>query len=326
MKALYCQAYCEPDDLVYGDLPPPEIGANDVRIAVRAAALNFPDLLMIQGKYQYKSPFPFAPGMECAGEIVEVGPEVTDLSPGDRVAAHPWRGCLAEQVAAPADLVHKLPEEMDDVTAAGFCLTHGTVYHALHDRGALKPGETLLVLGAAGGVGINACTFGKQLGARVIAAASGPEKLELARAHGADEVIDYTREDLRDRVKALTENRGVDVIFDPVGGDATDQAMRCLAFDGRLLIIGFAGGRIADLRSNYVLIKCLQIVGVAFQRFTRLAPQQSKANMQAMFELWQDDKLKPLIGATYPLAEGARALNDMAARRATGKLVVTVDQ
>ncbi len=324
MQALLCREYCAPEDLQLGDIDRPVLNDDGMRIRVHAAALNFPDFLMIQGKYQYKPPFPFAPGMECAGEVIEVGRGVSDFKPGDRVACHPWSGCLAEEVVTPADFAHPLPDQMEFETAAGFCLTHGTVYHALVDRADLKVGESLLVLGAAGGVGLNACTMGKALGAQVIAAASTADKLALAEEHGADHLLNYRDNILRDQVKTWTAGKGADVIFDPVGGDMTDQAMRAINWNGRLLIIGFAAGRIADIPSNHVLIKGVQVIGVAFQRFSRLEPKKAKKNMKALFQLWQEGKLKPFNGAIYDFADGGRAIADMAARKAQGKLVVRV--
>lgn len=325
MKAMICRAYGEPASLEYGDLPAPPIGPDDVRIAVRAAGVNFPDILVVQGKYQFKTPFPFAPGMECAGEVIEAGGNVTDLKPGDRVAAHPWNGCFAEQVVASATTVFKLPDGVDFTTAAACPVTYGTVYHALIDRGELRADETLLVLGAAGGVGLNAVEMAKLLGARVIAAAGSAEKLALCRDYGADETVNYTDGPLRDRVKALTGGRGADVIFDAVGGDMTDAAMRCINWQGRLLIIGFAGGRIARVPANLALLKGVALVGVAYQSFANRDPAASRANMATLFDWIAAGKLRPHVSMRFPLSQAAEAMHAIAERRSTGKVVLEID-
>lgn len=324
MKAIVCRRYGPPDTLELTDLPAPVPVRGEVRIAVQAAALNFPDLLMIEGKYQHKSDFPFSPGMECAGEIVEVGAGVTGLTVGQRVAAHPWRNCFAEEVVASADVVFPIPDEMDFVTAAGFPVVYGTVYHALADRGHLGEGETLLVLGAAGGVGLAAVEVGAQLGARVIAAAGGPEKLALASQYGANETIDYRHGRLRDHVRALTDGRGADVIFDPVGGDMTDEAIRCINWRGRILIIGFAAGRIASLPANLPLMKGAEVVGVAYHGFFDREPKRGRENIATMMDWFKAGRLRPHQSLTYPLSDTVAALTAMAERRSTGKVVIEV--
>ena len=327
MKAVLCRAYGTPENLEIGELAEPVPGPAEVRVAVRAVGLNFPDLLMLAGRYQYKSAFPFAPGMECVGEVAEVGARVEHLRPGMRVIAHPWRGCLAEQVVAPADVVFAVPEAMADDVAAGFALAHGTVYHALVDRARLKAGETLLVLGAAGGVGLAAVTLGRYLGADVIAAAGSAEKLAIAGDHGVHHTIDYSdsTSELRHRVKALSQGRGADVIFDAVGGEMSDQAIRAINWNGRLLIVGFASGRIAALPSNHVLIKEVEIVGVGYHRFCSEQPAQAQANMARLFELYEAGALKPHVSTTYAMAEAASALTALATRRTTGKVVVRIE-
>ena len=229
-------------------------GKGEVKIAVHAAGLNFPDTLMVAGKYQVKPPFPFSPGMECAGVVTAVGDEVTEVKPGDRVMATPGNGGMAEEVIAPADSVFRIPDRMSFEQAAGFPVTYGTVYYALVDRAQLKPGEVLLVNGAAGGVGSNAVEIGKILGAKIIATAGSSEKLEVAKRLGAEEGINYSKESIKDRMKALTNGRGADVIFDPVGGDVFDESLRSIAMDGRLLVIGFASGRIPAVPANVVLL------------------------------------------------------------------------
>lgn len=324
MKAIVCERYCQPEELVLGDLPTPAIGPDEVLIEVHAAALNFPDLLMIEGKYQYKSAFPFAPGVECAGVIRELGSNVERLEAGQRVAAHPWRNCFAEQVAAPAHEVFPIPESMDFSTAAGFPIVYGTVYHALSDRGRLAEGETLLVLGAAGGVGLAAVEMGKRMGASVIAAAGGPEKLAVAREYGADHLVDYREGQLRDHVRELTDGRGADVTFDPVGGDMTDEAIHCINWRGRILIVGFAAGRIASLPANLPLLKGAEIIGVAYHRFFIVEPERGHANMMQLMQWYDEGAFRPHHSIVQPLAEAPAALRAMAERRSTGKIILNV--
>jgi NADPH2:quinone reductase len=324
MKAIVCDRYCEPEDLRLGDLPEPELGDDEVLIDVHAAALNFPDLLMIQGKYQYKSDFPFAPGVECAGTVARVGANVTSLEPGQRVAAHPWRHCLAEKVTAPHHEVFAIPDNMDFITAAGFPIVYGTVYHALADRGRLAAGETLLVLGAAGGVGLAAVEMGKRMGATVIAAAGGTDKLDLCRTYGADHLVDYRQGRLRDHVRDLTDGKGADVIFDPVGGDMTDESVRCVNWRGRILIVGFAAGRIASVPANLPLMKGAEIIGVAYHRFFIMEPERGHANMTELLKWQEQGAFRPHHSMVLPLAETPAALRAMAERRSTGKIVLTV--
>jgi NADPH2:quinone reductase len=260
--------------------------------------------------------------MECAGEVLEVGAEVTGFRPGDRVAAHPSRHCLAEQVVAPASVTHLMPPGMDFATGAALTIGYGTAHHALTDRAGLRPGDTLLVLGAAGGVGLCAVELGHQLGATVIAAAGGPEKLALTRRYGADHTVDYRAEDLREAVRAATGGRGADVVFDAVGGDMTDRAMRCLAWDARLLIVGFAGGRIADIPSNHVLIKGAQVIGVAFGSLSRREPATAGRHIEAAMRLWRAGRIRPKIGLRLPFEEAIRGFQALAGREAVGKVVV----
>ena len=325
MKALLCHEYGPPESLRLEETEPPALSSpTSVRIAVSRVALNFPDLLMIEGKYQYRASFPFAPGMECAGRIVEVGPEVTAFSLGDRVAAHPWVGCLAEEVVADEADVFRGPDTMDDDVAAALPIAGGTVWHALVDRGEIQAGETALIPGAAGGVGLPAIEVAKARGARVIAAARGADKLALARTRGADEAIDYEAESLVDRVRELTDGKGADLVFDAVGGDYTDQAMRAINWRGRLLVIGFAAGRIARIPANRVLLKGCSIVGVAYQAFRYHDPAAARANMESLFKAWNAGWHRPHISHRFPLAETAEALRAMAERRATGKIVIEV--
>ncbi len=326
MKTVLCKAFGEPSGLVVEEVDPPPVGRGDVRIRVRAAGVNFPDLLMIRGQYQVKPPLPFAPGPETAGEVLEVGPEVEGIAPGDRVmATHPWGG-YAEQVVTRAAAVTPIGESLSYVEAAAFQLTYGTSYHALVDRAGLAPGETLLVTGASGGVGLTAVELGKVLGATVIAAAGGADKLEVAKRYGADHVIDYRSEGLRDRVKELTGGRGVDVVYDPVGGDVFDQAVRCMEWNGRFLIIGFAAGRIPEFRTNLALIKGFSLVGVYWGSFAARDPERNRANFAALMRWHAEGKVRPLVSATYPLARASEALVALAERRSVGKLVITMDE
>ena len=322
MKAVLCRQYGPPEMLDWADTGEPPMTADGVRIAVKAAALNFPDLLAIEGKYQWKVDFPFSPGFECAGEVLEVGPEVEGIAVGQRVAAHPWRNCLAEQVVAPADIVFPIPDTMDFPTAAGFTIVYGTVHHALIDRGRLQEGETLLVLGAAGGVGLAAVELGKRLGATVIAAAGGAEKLALCEEYGADHGIDYREGRLRDAVKELTGGRGADVIFDPVGGDMTDEAVRCINWRGRILIIGFAAGRIAQTAANLTLLKGSEIVGVAYHGFFNREPELGRRNMADLMARFACGELKPHHSITLPMSQAVDALRAIAERRSTGKVIL----
>ena len=266
MKALLCDSLAGLDAVRLGDLPEPVAGAGEVAIDVACAALNFPDLLMPAGRYQFRPDLPFALGMECAGTVAALGPGVEGLAVGQRGAADPWHGCFAERVVAPAALVFPVPDAMDFATAAAFTIAYGTVHHALVDRGRLAAGESVLVLGAAGGIGLPALEVTRHRGARAVAAAGGPDRLELATAHGADGLVDYRTEDLRDAVLALTGGDGVDIVFDSVGGDFTRPAMRTLRWGGRLLILGFAAGGIPRLPANHLLFKGIVAAGWAYPR------------------------------------------------------------
>jgi NADPH2:quinone reductase len=324
MKAIVCDAFGPPSDLVLRDVANPETGPASVKIAVAAAGLNFPDVLIVQGKYQVKPAFPFSPGAEVAGTVIETGEQVRDVRPGDRVMAVCTTGGFAEYVVTPEASVFKIPDGMSFESAAAFPLTYGTTYHALVDRGQLRPGETLLVTGAGGGVGIAAVQLGAALGARVIAAAGSSEKLEAAVAAGAHATIDYTTEALAARIKALTGDAGADVVYDAVGGDVFDAALRGIAWGGRLLVIGFASGRIPDIPANRLLLKSCSAVGVYWGAFVARDPAANRANFERLFELVAAGKLQPSIGARYPLAEAARAIEDLEHRKIVGKAVVTV--
>ncbi|TBU72349.1 NADPH:quinone oxidoreductase [Pseudomonas daroniae] len=324
MKALLCKAFGPDGTLVLEDIDSPYPKGNEVLIEVQAAGVNFPDTLIIEGKYQFKPPLPFAPGGEVAGVISAVGDKVTHLQAGDRVMALTGWGGFAEQVAVPAYNVLPMPDSMDFVSAAAFGMTYGTSMHALKHRAGLLAGETLLVLGASGGVGLAAIEIGKAMGARVIAAASSAAKLEIAKQAGADELIDYGTQNLKEEVKRLTNGQGADVIVDPVGGDLFDQAARSIAWNGRLLVVGFASGRIPELPVNLMLLKGAAVVGVFWGAFAQRQPAENAANFGQLFAWHAEGKVKPLVSQTYPLERAGEAITALSERRAVGKLVIQV--
>jgi NADPH:quinone reductase len=323
MKAVLCKELGPPEKLVVEQVPSPRPGKGQVVVSVKAAGVNFPDTLIIQGKYQFKPELPFSPGGEVAGVIKEVGEGVTRLKPGDRVIAASTYGGFAEEMAADADKVIVMPDAMEFVPASAFVLTYGTSYHALKDRAQLQSGETLLVLGASGGVGLAAVQIGKAIGARVIAAASSDAKLQVCRENGADELINYASEDLRSRVKAITAGRGVDVVYDPVGGPYSEPALRDMAWKGRFLVVGFAAGDIPKVPLNLPLLKGCSIVGVFWGAFTRTEPDNNRRNNEELMQLYLAGKIKPHIHATYPLERAAEALNEVLYKRVSGKVVLT---
>jgi NADPH2:quinone reductase len=288
--------------------------------------VNFPDTLIIQGKYQSKPPFPFIPGGEVAGIVKEVGEGVDHVKLGDRVIAFTGVGGFAEEVVTDAPGLISMPRSMNFATASAFVMIYGTSYHALKDRAQLKPGETLLVLGASGGVGLAAVEIGKVLGARVIAAASSDEKLEVCKLHGADEVINYAREDLKERIKRLTGGKGVDVAFDPVGGDYSEPVLRSMAWGGRFLVIGFAAGDIPRIPLNLPLLKVYSIVGVFWGSFMERNPEHGRENLHVLLTWFSEGKLKPHISATYQLEHVADALNDLMQRKVMGKAVLVTSE
>jgi NADPH2:quinone reductase len=324
MKAILCKSYGPPESLVIEDVPSPAPGADQVVVSVKAASVNFPDVLIIQNKYQLKPPLPFSPGSELAGVVKSVGERVTRAKPGDAVFAVTGYGAFAEEVVVDAARLIPVPTGMTFEQAAAFGLTYGTSMHALADRGALAAGETLLVLGAAGGVGIAAIEIGKALGARVIACASADDKLAVCRAHGADATINYAGEDLRERIKALTDGKGPDVIYDPVGGPYTEPALRSIAWRGRLLVVGFAAGDIPKLPLNLTLLKGCAIVGVFWGDFSRREPDNFAGEMRRLAVWFAEGRLKPHISATFPLDRAPEALKMMAARQVIGKVVLTM--
>jgi NADPH2:quinone reductase len=324
MKAVLCKQYGPPESLAFEELPSPRPGPGEVVVAVKAASVNFPDVLIIQNRYQFKPPLPFSPGSELAGVVKDVGPEVSGWKAGDKVMAFTTYGAFAEEAKTEAARLVPLPEGMDFVTGAAFLLTYGTFDHALRDRGGLKAGETLLVLGAAGGVGLAAIQIARALGARVIACASSEDKLAVCRAEGADFTINYESEDLRERVKALTDGRGVDVVYDAVGGAYTEPAFRSLAWRGRLLVVGFAAGEIPKLPLNLPLLKGAAVVGVFWGDFARREPRAFAESVRQLGSWFREGKLRPHVSQTFPLEEAAEALNLMAARQVKGKVVLTV--
>jgi NADPH2:quinone reductase len=324
MKAVLCKSYGPPENLVIEEVEPLKAGKGQAVIDVKACSVNFPDTLIIQGKYQFKPPLPFSPGSEVAGVVKEVGEGVTRVRVGDRVIAFIGWGGFAEEVVTDAARLVLMPDGMDFVTGAALIMIYGTSMYALADRAELKAGETLLVLGAAGGVGLAAVELGKLMGARVIAAASTDEKLAICKQYGADEVINYSTEDLRERIKALTKGRGVDVIFDPVGGDYSEPALRSIAWKGRHLVIGFAAGQIPRISLNLTLLKGCSIVGVFWGAFTEREPRRHEEHLRSLLRWFTEGKLKPHISATYPLAQAAQALNEMMKRQVRGKVVLVI--
>lgn len=323
MKAVLCKQFGPPESLVVEDVPSPVPGKGEVVVSMRAASLNFPDVLIIQNKYQFKPDLPFSPGSELAGVVKSVGEGVTAFKPGDKVIAYATYGAFAEEVKLEANRLLPLPEGMDFPSGAAFLLTYGTSDHALRDRAQLKAGETLLVLGASGGVGLAAIEIGKALGAKVIACASSADKLEVCRQHGADELINYATEDLRERIKGITGGKGVDVVYDAVGGPYTEPALRSTAWRGRVLVVGFAAGDIPKIPLNLVLLKGCSIVGVFWGDFTRREPKAFAQSLAQLGAWYREGKLKPHVSQTFPLEKAVDALQLMAGRKVKGKVVLT---
>ena len=325
MKAIFCNKLGGTENLAYVDTVSPRPGPNDVLIKVKAAGLNFADTLQIAGKYQSKLEPPFIPGMEVAGEILEIGQGVNrPLNVGQRVMAFMrGGGAFAEEVLVDSEWLVPVPDEMDDIIAAGFPTVYGTSNFALKHRGNLQAGETLLVLGAAGGVGLTAVELGKTMGANVIAAAGGSEKCKVAIDHGADFAIDYKSESIRDRVKELTDNRGADVVYDAVGGDAFDQAIRAVNWEARMLIIGFAAGRIQQIPANLILVKNISVVGVVYGAQTERDPSYGASFVQEAADLFRQGRVKPHIGKTFPLSQAAKAMDALLSRSYAGKIILT---
>ncbi|SDK71959.1 NADPH:quinone oxidoreductase family protein [Microbulbifer yueqingensis] len=324
MRALICREYGPVESLVIEDHEPPALRDNEVMVDVRAAGINFPDVLVIAGKYQVKPPLPFIPGGECAGVVSAVGSEVSRFAVGDKVIAMPGMSAFAEQVSVSQDLLVPMPDNLSFEQAAGFCITYATSYYALKQRAALSAGETLVVLGAAGGVGVTAIQLGKALGARVIACASSREKLDFCREAGADEVIDYSHENLKERIKELTGGKGADVILDPVGGDYTEQAYRSIAWSGRYLVIGFASGDIPHLPLNLPLLKAGDIMGIFWGSWAQRDPEANLQNFADLLRMVAEGRLNPMATEIYRLDEFRDAFAAITERRARGKVILTI--
>ena len=324
MRAVLCRSYGPAENLTLESTDDPIPQADELLVAIHAAGLNFPDNLQIQGQYQKQPPFPFIPGSEIAGVVEAVGADVSGFAVGDRVMAQIGNGGLAEKAVADPFLTYRLPDSMPMLEAAGFQMIYGTSYHALKQRANLQAGETLLVLGAAGGVGLAAVELGKVMGARVIAAASSEEKLAIAKDAGADELINYHETSLKDQVKALTDGKGADVIYDPVGGELFDQCTRCINWKGRILVVGFASGTIPRYPTNLALLKGCQLVGVFWGNFRDNEPDENRRNFDELFQFYTEGKIKPLISQQFALDQWVAAMTVLRERRAVGKVVIAV--
>jgi NADPH2:quinone reductase len=323
MKALVCEAYGPVENLVYRDLPDPVPGAGEILVAVRAIGVNFPDGLLVEGKYQARPSCPFVPGSEVSGDVIALGAGVDRFQVGDRVLSLTTSfGAYAEKIVLPAAVANKLPAFMDYEQGAALLAATGTAHHALRQRGRLQAGETLVVLGAAGGTGVAAVQIGKAIGARVIAVCSTDAKIAFAKAQGADDGINYSREDLNQAIKTLTDGRGADVVYDAVGGDAFDACSRAMAWDGRLLIVGFASGRIPTLPVNLTLVKGYAVIGVFWGAFTEKEPAAHAANMRELFGWVESGQVRPVIDAVFPLADGIAAIKKVTGRDVMGKVIV----
>ncbi len=324
MRAVLCKALGEPDGLVVEDCPRPAMIERGVRIRVRAAALNFADSLMIKGTYQVKRMPPFVPGLEAAGEVIETAPGVTRFHAGDRVMALTSAGAFAEEAVADERATFRIPDKMDFAAAAGFPIVYGTSYFALADRARLKSGEILVVHGAAGGVGLAAVEIGHRMGASVIAVAGGEDKLKLARTHGADHAIDHRAEDIRERIKALTNGRGADVVFDPVGGGAFEASLRSTAPDGRIVVVGFASGEVPEIPANILLVKNLTVIGLYWGAYRDIRPEDFARQFDVLFGWWKEGALKPHASHTFPLGDVRDAFAALLSRRSAGKVVLVM--
>ena len=326
MKAVVCSSYGPPENLKIEEIDEPELSDDQALVEIYAASLNFPDGLQIQGKYQFQPPMPFTPGSEVAGKIRKVGAELKGFSVGDRVMATPGIGGLAQLAAVKSESLRKIPDNMDFKTAASFAMVYTTSYYALKQRAKLESGETLLVLGSSGGVGLTAVELGKLMGAKVIAAASSNDKLEFVKQLKPDYLVNYNECDLKESVKDLTEGRGADVIYDPVGGDLFDQCCRCINWNGRLLVIGFTSGRIPSYKANLALLKGSAMIGVFLGRFRKEEPAAYEQNFKELLDMYRTGKLNPIVTKSFSLEEYADAFNIFTKRKAMGKVTLEIKQ
>lgn len=324
MRALICEKFAPYHEHQIQQVSPPDMQPTHVRLAIKAAGVNFPDMLMIQGQYQIKPPFPFIAGAECAGIITEIGDQVREFKVGDRVASLPGTGCFAEEAVVPANSLIKISDKMPFTQAAGFIMVYGTTYHALKQRARLKAGETLLVLGAAGGVGLSAVELGAAMGANVIAAASHKDKLAICQQYGARHIINYSTEDLKARAKELTDG-GADIVYDPVGDKYSEPALRAMAWQGRYLVIGFAAGDIPRIALNLILLKSLDVRGVHWGAWVARAPDVHAKNMRELMAMYETGTLRPHVSHTYSLENFTQAFTALKERRVIGKVILTMD-
>ena len=326
MKAIVCKTYGPPENLVLEEIDDPVASENEAVVQIYSASLNFPDGLQIQGKYQFQPPMPFTPGSEVGGVITSVGAGIQGFAVGDRVMATPGIGGLAEQVAVKTDGLRKIPDSMDFKTAAGFAMIYTTSYYALKQRAQLQPGETLLVLGASGGVGLAAVELGKLMGAKVIAAASSDEKLDFVNRLNPDALLNYGDGELKERVKELTGGAGADVIYDPIGGDLFDQSCRCINWNGRLLVVGFASGRIPQYKANLALLKGSSMVGVFLGRFRKEDPAEYEKNFAELLGMYDEGKLKPIVTESFAMTDFVDAFNVFTERKVMGKVTLEINK
>ncbi|PCH64116.1 MAG: NADPH:quinone oxidoreductase [SAR86 cluster bacterium] len=324
MKAILCKSHGPAENLVLEDIPSPAVAENEALVSVYSASLNFPDGLQIQGKYQFQPPMPFTPGSEVGGVIKAIGPGLEGFQVGDRVMATPMLGGLAEEVVVKADGLRKIPDNMDFKTAAGFAMVYTTSYYALKQRANLAPGESLLVLGSSGGVGLAAVELGKLMGAKVIAGASTQEKLDFVNRLKPEHLLNYGDGELKEKVKALTDGKGADVIYDPVGGDLFDQCTRCINWNGRLLVVGFTSGRIPQYKANLALLKGSAMLGVFLGRFRREEPVAYEKNFAELLALYADGKLQPIITQSFPMEDYVDAFNVFTQRKVMGKVTLQI--
>ena len=326
MRAVVCNDFSGPDSLTVGDLPSPDLPSGCVRIAVRAAGVNFADTLMASGQYQVKPQLPFAPGLEIAGFVTEVPADVVGINVGDRVMACVDYGGYAEEAVARASDTYVIPDTMSFVEAAGFPIVYGTSHIGLKTKLNIQPGETLLVHGAAGGVGLTAVEIGKVMGAKVIATAGGADKLRIAAEYGADELIDYRQEDIREKVKAMTDGRGADAVYDPVGGSAFDASLRAVVQGGRILVVGFASGTVPQIPANILLVKNISVIGYYWGAHRVLDPALVKSSFAELLAWFEAGKIKPHISHVLPMADAAKAMALLKDRKSTGKVVLSMTQ